>query len=88
MALCPVLPIMHEEAYVPFSAEGLRRLKQGLEEAGLDTKYFAWPPRSDPAESQAIDAVTSQTLKLPPDDHRRDRSSVREIIRNRAGTRE
>ena len=31
-----------------FSAEGLQRLKHGLEEAGLDPKYFAWPPQSDP----------------------------------------
>ena len=43
-----VLPITHEEAHVTFSAEGLQRLKHGLEEAGLDAKYFAWPPPSDP----------------------------------------
>jgi formylglycine-generating enzyme required for sulfatase activity len=43
-----VLPITHEEAHVTFSAEGLQRLKYGLEEAGLDPKYFAWPPQSDP----------------------------------------
>jgi hypothetical protein len=36
-----VLPITHEEAHVTFSAEGLARLKHGLEEAGLDSKYFA-----------------------------------------------
>ena len=42
-----VLPITHEEAHVPFSAEGLARLKHGLEEAGLDPKYFAWPPTHD-----------------------------------------
>jgi formylglycine-generating enzyme required for sulfatase activity len=46
--LRPVLPITQEEAYVTFSAEGLQRLKHGLEEAGLDPKYFAWPPGSDP----------------------------------------
>ena len=39
-----VLPITHDEAHVTFSAEGLQRLKHGLEEAGLDPKYFAWPP--------------------------------------------
>jgi TIR domain len=43
-----VLPITHEEAHVTFSVEGLQRLKHGLEEAGLDAKYFAWPPQSDP----------------------------------------
>ena len=43
-----VLPITHEEAHVTFSAEGLARLKHGLEEAGLDPKYFAWPPQTDP----------------------------------------
>jgi formylglycine-generating enzyme required for sulfatase activity len=42
-----VLPVTHEEAHVHFSAEGLQRLKHGLEEAGLDAKYFAWPPASD-----------------------------------------
>jgi formylglycine-generating enzyme required for sulfatase activity len=42
-----VLPITHDEAHVHFSAEGLQRLKHGLEEAGLDAKYFAWPPQND-----------------------------------------
>jgi formylglycine-generating enzyme required for sulfatase activity len=42
-----VVPITHEEAHVTFSAEGLQRLKHGLEEAGLDPKYFAWPPAND-----------------------------------------
>ncbi len=43
-----VLPITHEEVHVTFSAEGLQRLKHGLEEAGLDAKYFTWPPQSEP----------------------------------------
>jgi formylglycine-generating enzyme required for sulfatase activity len=43
-----VLPVTHKEAHVTFSAEGLQRLKHGLEEAGLDAKYFAWPPQSEP----------------------------------------
>jgi hypothetical protein len=46
-----VLPITHDEAHVTFSAEGLQRLKHGLEEAGLDPKYFAWPPQNDPERS-------------------------------------
>jgi hypothetical protein len=47
VVLRAVLPITHEEAHVHFSAEGLARLKRGLEEAGLDPKYFAWPPQND-----------------------------------------
>jgi len=43
-----VLPVTHEEVHVTFSAEGLQRLKYGLEEAGLDAKYFDWPPPGDP----------------------------------------
>ena len=43
-----VLPVTQEEAHVTFSAEGLQRLKHGLEEAGLDAEYFAWPPQNDP----------------------------------------
>ncbi|HTV31327.1 MAG TPA: SUMF1/EgtB/PvdO family nonheme iron enzyme [Xanthobacteraceae bacterium] len=46
-----VLPITHEESHVHFSAEGLARLKHGLEEAGLDPEYFAWPPPNDPDRS-------------------------------------
>ena len=48
IVLRAVLPITHEEAHVHFSAEGLARLKHGLQEAGLDAKYFAWPPQNDP----------------------------------------
>ena len=48
VVLRAVLPITHEEAHVHFSAEGLARLKHGLQEAGLDAKYFAWPPLNDP----------------------------------------
>jgi formylglycine-generating enzyme required for sulfatase activity len=47
VVLRAVLPITHEEAHVHFSAEGLQRLKHGLEEAGLEPKYFAWPPQND-----------------------------------------
>jgi formylglycine-generating enzyme required for sulfatase activity len=43
-----VVPITHEEVHVTFSQEGLQRLKHGLEQAGLDPKYFAWPPADDP----------------------------------------
>ena len=43
-----VLPVTQEEAHVTFSAEGLQRLRHGLEEAGLDARYFTWPPQNDP----------------------------------------
>src|SRR6185369_5088491 len=40
-----------EEVHVTFSKEGLQRLKHGLEQAGLDPKYFSWPPPRDPNRS-------------------------------------
>jgi WD40 repeat protein len=43
-----VLPGTHDEVHVTFSREGLTRLRIGLERAGLDAKFFAWPPRDDP----------------------------------------
>ena len=33
---------------VSFSEIGLSRLRAGLQAAGLDAKYFAWPPQDDP----------------------------------------
>jgi formylglycine-generating enzyme required for sulfatase activity len=42
------LPVTHDPVTVTFSAEGLSRLRHGLELAGLDPKYFSWPPESDP----------------------------------------
>lgn len=35
------------EAHVTFSRDGLRRLKAGLDKAGLDPRFFAWPPTND-----------------------------------------
>ncbi len=43
-----VLPRTHEEAHVTFSKEGLVRLRNGLAKAGLDPRFFAWPPERDP----------------------------------------
>jgi len=43
-----VIPVTQEEVHVTFSKEGLQRLKNGLEQAGLDPKHFDWPPASDP----------------------------------------
>jgi WD40 repeat protein len=42
-----VLPGTHDEVHVTFSQEGLTRLRIGLERAGLDAKFFAWPPQDD-----------------------------------------
>lgn len=43
-----LIPVTQEEIEVGFSAEGLARLKRGLEEAGLDPRHFDWPPPHDP----------------------------------------
>jgi tetratricopeptide (TPR) repeat protein len=42
------MPRTHEEAHVTFSKEGLARLRNGLSKAGLDPRFFAWPPEGDP----------------------------------------
>lgn len=42
------VPGIIEESHVTFSQAGLQRLKGGLEKAGLDPKFFAWPPENDP----------------------------------------
>jgi WD40 repeat protein len=43
-----ILPGTQDEAHVTFSKEGLTRLRIGLELAGLDAKFFEWPPKEDP----------------------------------------
>jgi hypothetical protein len=42
------MPFTGEEAHVTFSSDALARLKTGLQRAGLDSRFFAWPPDSDP----------------------------------------
>lgn len=42
------LPHSDETTEVTFSSDGLNRLRFGLLEAGLDARYFAWPPEHDP----------------------------------------
>ena len=42
------MPITGDEVHVTFSTEGLARLKAGLQRAGLDSRFFAWPPEADP----------------------------------------
>ena len=43
-----MLPTTHQEVHITFSQEGLTQLKLGLERAGLDAKFFSWPPDDDP----------------------------------------
>ena len=38
----------HEERHVTYSQSGLLRLRSGLEKAGIDPRFFAWPPESEP----------------------------------------
>ena len=42
------LPRTHQEIQVTFSQEGLKRLRAGLVNAGLDPRFFDWPPETDP----------------------------------------
>jgi hypothetical protein len=43
-----ILPRTHDETHVTFSREGLTRLRGGLAKAGLEPRFFAWPPETDP----------------------------------------
>lgn len=45
------LPPGDKTESVEFGGDGLRRLRTGLMEAGLDASYFAWPPENDPDRS-------------------------------------
>ena len=45
------LPRTHDECHVTFSQEGLKRLRAGLVKAGLDPRFFEWPPETDPDRS-------------------------------------
>jgi hypothetical protein len=38
----------YEERHIGYSQAGLARLKRGLIKAGLDARFFAWPPESEP----------------------------------------
>jgi formylglycine-generating enzyme required for sulfatase activity len=43
-----VLPRANQTVTVDFDADGLHRLKIGLQTARLDARHFEWPPESDP----------------------------------------
>jgi WD40 repeat protein len=45
------LPPGNATASVAYGSDGLHRLRTGLMEAGLDARYFAWPPENDPDRS-------------------------------------
>jgi WD40 repeat protein len=42
------LPGSIEERHIGYSRSGLTRLKRGLEKAGLDARFFPWPPEREP----------------------------------------
>ncbi len=42
-----VRPGTQDDVHVTFSQEGLTRLRIGLERAGLDARFFTWPPEND-----------------------------------------
>ncbi len=46
--LTVTLPRTQHERHVLFSQEGLTRLRAGLVKAGLDPRFFRWPPEDDP----------------------------------------
>lgn len=37
-----------KKGFATFSTSGLARLRSGLAKAGLDPRFFAWPPATDP----------------------------------------
>jgi WD40 repeat protein len=41
-------PGSDDERHVGYSESGLLRLKRGLQKAGLDARFFAWPPEGEP----------------------------------------
>jgi WD40 repeat protein len=41
-------PGSYEERHIGYSVAGLLGLKRGLDKAGLDARFFAWPPESEP----------------------------------------
>ncbi len=41
-------PGSDEERHIGYCQSGLSRLKHGLEKAGLDARFFSWPPEDEP----------------------------------------
>jgi tetratricopeptide (TPR) repeat protein len=46
-----LLSLPERQEPVSFSADGLARLRIGLKKAGLDPRFFDWPPKTDPDRS-------------------------------------
>lgn len=46
-----VLSPENKAVMVSFSAQGLQRLNIAIERAGIDARYFEWPPKNDPARA-------------------------------------
>jgi hypothetical protein len=42
------LPQSADAVTVAFASDGLERLRIGLQQAGVDAKFFKWPPETDP----------------------------------------
>jgi hypothetical protein len=45
------LPPLQEKVAVAFATHGLDRVRTSLRQAGLDARFFAWPPDHDPSRS-------------------------------------
>ena len=61
------LPSSHEELHIGFAEQGLVRLRRGLEKAGLDPKFFPWPPEGEPGRApyhglKALDVIDAGIL--------------------------
>ena len=52
-------------ATVAFAEDGLERLRIGLMQAGLDARYFAWPPEDDP-EPRTLSRPSSRSKPRTP----------------------
>jgi hypothetical protein len=64
------LPHTHAEAHRTFSREGLARLRGGLTKAGLDPRFFAWPPPGDPKRTpyRGLDPLRGSARRLTGDE--------------------
>ena len=59
------LPHTSQTVEVAFNDEGLRRLRIGLFSAGLDARFFAWPPANDP-QAAALSAACARSKPRTP----------------------
>jgi hypothetical protein len=71
-------PGSHEERHITFSAEGLKRLRKGLEKAGLDSRFFVWPPEN--AKEEAARAATEGYPREREDEEARRLSDAQALV--------